>query len=233
VGLTTTAVVGQYTVALTTSDLSVGTYNSWATGTYNGANIFSTSPELFEVLSPSNEMYYATVVDLRNYLNLSNTSEDARLFEYIVSASGYIDNYCCRKFRQYTGTYNRYHEDPQQIMLGDYPILSISGITVTTIGTNPDTDSVSSDDYYVDYDIGRIRFFTNYTGKFSVSYVAGMTSLPAPIRLACLKLGSFYYNKRRREGIKHESLLSYSYTLSPDLKEELAALLDPYRLVTL
>lgn len=233
VGITNATETGKYSIGLTTADLSVGTYNAWAYGTYNGANIFSTSPELFEVLDISGEVYYATVTDLRDYLSITGAGQDSRLKEYITAASRYIDDYCRRKFRQYTKTYRAYHENPRAIMLPEYPVISVAGITVEVVGRTTNTEGVTDDTYYIDYNYGRIQFFKNFVGKFTITYTAGVVSVPAPVRLACLKICSFYYNKRKREGIKHESLLSHSYTLSPDIQEEIKSLLDPYKLISM
>jgi len=69
---------------------------------------------------------------------------------------------------------------------------------------------------------------------YKVTYKAGYTSLTMPedLKLACLKLSSAIFNKRKAEGLSSESLEGASVNFAGSMSDEIKLLLNKYKSFT-
>jgi len=218
---------GSYTLSWAVpAGTTVGTYRAIGFGTYGGETVFADSPYLFEVSPATEILAYASVGELITYLDLaeSEITNFALVRDILYAASSAIDRYCGRSFikKAYTHRENIYKQTI--IFVEHYPIVSISSITVDT------TTTLTSDDYYVYYDTGKVEFDVEHTGELVLAYTSGLSSIPQDIHAACLRVASKLFNTRRKEGVSNETLLSYSYSMDPRIFDDsIKDLLNSYK----
>lgn len=176
---------------------------------------------------------YVTVSDLKGYLRVTDTDDDAFLPLWITTASRAVDNYCHRQFgntgsnqtRQYASTY-------------DHNI----GCWVAEIDDVMDTDDMSivdvSGNEIIDYELGPLnaaqkgkpfeRVFVHVQGTLTIDAVWGWTTVPVAVksaaflqaaRLAARRDSPFGVAGSPTEGSEVRLLA----TLDPDLKTSLGA----------
>jgi uncharacterized phiE125 gp8 family phage protein len=139
--------------------------------------------------------------DVRQHLNLTDSTQDAELEGFTRAAQAVIENITGPILpRSVTETFDG---GQRSIVLSVYPVLTISSITENTTGTAyplteitaPYSDTTGYS-YRVDYSIGEI---TRWSGTFpmnwakgfgtvTVTYTAGRAQVPEDIRLATLRL---------------------------------------------
>lgn len=226
---------GKYSVNIKVSWDS-GTYRSFVAGTHDGGTLVSDIIS-FHVKSYANLITYASIEDFIAFAQITNQITNGEISiqlvkDYLNTATERIDNYCSRKFYRYTITEERCPvECDTVIMLNEYPVISITSMTiktddVTTVG------SIASTEYELDKNIGRLRFDDERTGEILVTYVAGSDTIPEPVHVCCLELAGYYLARRMKEGIKTETLLGYHYAFEDDAEEKiLSSKLAGYRLV--
>lgn len=233
-GFSQVAIPGHYRHQLNPSPiLTQGTYRAIYYGTYSGQKLFADSDEMFEIRSLSDVYAYASVRELVSYTQIPEPVDTLLLRTLLQVATEAINNYCRRQFRRYTVLSEKHVLNMHDtIHLKQYPAVSISSITI-------EGDVVSSDEYRLDNNTGRIRFIGGVkSGDVIITYVAGVDVVPQEINLACLKIASYLYLRKRREGTSNESLLGYRYDLwnekgiAPEIRE-VKNMLDNYALVSL
>ena len=219
---------GRYRHLLDPSVLTtIGTYRAIYSGTYNGHTIFADSPELFEIKALADVYVYASVRQLVDYSEIAEPVDALFLKDLLTVATQLVNTYCGREFRRYTISAELHVlKDHEVFHLREYPVVSITTFTI-------EDDAVATTEYRLDKATGRIRFEAeNRAGDAEVTYVAGVDTVPHEVSLACLKIASFLYMRRKREGVSGESLLGYRYDLwnvdDPVIKD-VKSLLDPYK----
>ena len=126
--------------------------------------------------------------------------------------------------------------DEQTIQLIEWPVTSITSVTLYTAGG--DTEVLDADTYRVNGDSGVLSRIDPKMGRFPVTafgtvnatfsvqpwfdqgfdnvevvYTGGYATIPADIKMACYRLTDLAYAARGRNmGIQSESLGGYSYT---------------------
>ncbi len=100
-----------------------------------------------------------TVAEAKVILGISGSTDDALLDVLIDAASAAIEQYCNAHLIQATVT-ERQWGGKQYIYLRKYPIVSVTSIT------DPAANTVTSTYYYIEKDMGRLR----YDGTFPLAY---------------------------------------------------------------
>lgn len=195
-----------------------------------------------EVLTPAASYDLVLLSDAKTELGIADTASDTYLTRAIAAESARISTYCNRVF-QSEGMRDTF-------FLGDSPALKyliLSRPNVTAVSSIVvDGETLDSSEYLAPVDGHYARVSTEgdnlipWCGdKIVVTYTAGYTSIPAAVQEACLQLikGRFYA-RYRDPAIKSEQaqgVFSTSYatggTLDSALLPDVAALLDPYRLL--
>jgi hypothetical protein len=150
------------------------------------------------------------IASVRVFLgSLSLNYTDAEIQAAIDWACATVETYCNRTFTaaDYTETYDGNGQDV--LYLRQYPINSVTSITL-------DDDTLDSDDYTVEdtgiyYEDG----WTKDRRNIVVVYNAGYSTIPADLHMVATRLAADLVNMTGQSGtIQSEKIGDYSYTLS-------------------
>lgn len=148
---------------------------------------------------------YATLLEIKEYLNITTTDTDDLIYTFIKSASKSIDDFVGYTFEVEYGSdetlYNVKNLD--MLVLRKYPIVGISSIE-------------SGVDYVRRDDEGIIVLDNTYTGDFSLSVSFGQ-SPPWPVKTACMELVNLMWRNRQMTGMKKMTMGDYSVEVSENM----------------
>ena len=154
------------------------------------------------------------LADYKEYKNINSTSRDGKIQSIISSVSALIENYCARKFVDYSDVSTpkvEWHDaKTSYITLKEFPVISVisvktsedGGVTQTTL-TEASPDKTG---YFVDLDAGTIftqvstqKFLTSYDVAYKsleITYTAGYTldTVPEDLQLCVLDMVHYYEN---------------------------------------
>ncbi len=171
---------------------------------------------IFTVVVPASTHDLTVLDTVKDELDITNSSQDARLNRWIAEASGFIESYCNRTFAEeqvselwrsngHMGRFHHHHHHHEGVgflQLRRFPVTTIDSIT------EDDGTALTSDDYEIDAERGWLwRMSGQVSGvggcrrlwcasKLVVTYTAGyalLDGLPYGIETACI------------EAIKHRS----------------------------
>ena len=136
-------------------------------------------------------MDLVTLTQMKEHLNIPTgvTDYDAKVQGYITEVSKAIETYCDRSFESLsrTETYNYYGEN--SILLGQYPVTSITGVFFDTQRVFDAESEIDSGDYYLMPEEGLIGFIQrprDYGRQIlRVTYDSGYAAVPSDVQLAC------------------------------------------------
>ena len=199
---------------------------------------------LLTVLTPASSRALTTLATVKDEIGITDDTADARLQRWIDEASERIETYLGRVLASETVRETfRLTGAPGCLGLARRPVAAVASIGV-------DGAALASDQYEIDATAGllypisgdqRVRWF-GYT--VIVTYTAGYTSisaLPRPIEAACLGLVRHRWAARDRDpmlrslaipGVATEQYWVGATGDDGDMPHEIAALLDPFRTVT-
>lgn len=184
-----------------------------------------------------------TLADAKTLAGITDASQDARLELLINATSAFIEQYCQRKFARTTYTNEEYAPSNRQLqILRNYPIVSVSTLTVD------DTLQVQGTDYIVSHEYsksGMLYRAYGWTGRtidreyltldpvamkrtIKVTYIAGYylpadagyvagaeASLPVDLQYACNLMTQSALTQARKQnfdGLTSMSENGLSYT---------------------
>jgi hypothetical protein len=183
-----------------------------------------------------------TIADVKTLAGISDTSQDARLELLINATSMFINNYCQRTFKRTTYTNEEYSPSNRQLLiLRNYPIVSVTTLTVDDTLQVQGTDYIVTPEYsksgmlyraygwtgrtidreYLTLDpvamkrTVKVTYIAGYYLPADVGYVQGAdTALPADLSYACnLMVLSAYIQARKNnfDGLTSMSENGLSY----------------------
>ena len=157
-----------------------------------------------------------TLDEVKTYLKINDTSEDARLELIRQGIVESVKKYCGREFEYGTYTEDVYFRQGIGIVK-ETPVENISSIT----STEGETLTVYKQLH------GVIVLNESYTGWATVQYVAGYNVIPHDLKLALLRWCEYIYNKP--EGVESQSFegMNVRFTAPNDVR----LILDKYRRV--
>jgi len=189
-----------------------------------------------------------TLSDVRAWLGITGTADDALLQRLITSASNYIQSWLNRQFAvaTYTDITDGNSGDVQAF--SNYPVQSVTLVTLGTgtgqgygqnlagggvITIQPSPDGFSQGYvfdpkflYLIGYRFARGRM------NVKITYTAGYTTIPQEISQACIELISLRYKERTRIGEVSKHLAGETITYSQkDFPEGVRTILNNYRKV--
>ena len=151
-------------------------------------------------------MSLVSLEDMKEYLGISDSSQDDYLNSELALFSEAVENYCNRKFLQATYTERIYHRDfrnQREHYLYHFPVVSITSVTEKAY--NEDDVALG---HLVNKKIGKLNvldeceyvrnLFTNtgMNGYLEIVYEAGYTDTPLEVQEAIKELIQARYNKR-------------------------------------
>ena len=177
-----------------------------------------------------------TLADVKLWLNISTSTDDALLTRLITAASRFIETWSNRSFSGVASfTETRNGSGLYRLMLANYPVTAVASVTVNTVLIPLASSSVASG-YFWD-SVGNIYLsgylFTRALQNVSITYSAGFTSVPMEIAQACIDLVSIRYKERGRIGEASKSL-GGNETVSfivKDMPDNMKTILQNYKKV--
>lgn len=171
-----------------------------------------------------------TLEAVKAYLKLNAaplSAEEITLLEELINAcSTAIENYCGRKFKEqtfdeeYDGTGKNY------LLLEQFPVKSISSIAINDVILDPSEYKVKKRNGMLlrknsVWPIGDINI--------SVSYVAGLAEIPAPLELACKHFVMSFY---KADIASFSTTFAEGFIFRPEaLPSQVKSLVSPYKKV--
>lgn len=171
---------------------------------------------------PADDQDLVTLAELKTFLNLSSTTYDALLATLITAASYALLRYCERDsfyLSTYSGTI--FNGNGQRYLtLPNTPVTSLTSVITDYNQAIPTTFAGSMFDY--ESETGEIRFKPNttFSGRICrygfqnvrASYSAGYSTVPADLKLCCMMISKFYYQRTTvNSSIKSETIGDYKY----------------------
>lgn len=139
---------------------------------------------------------FATVDQVKEYLNLKVNDDDALLQRLLDAASGWMRSYLNRDLnlmdysQRFNGTGTR------SMLLPDYPVVAVTSLTVDSV-------TLSQGAYYVDGAVVTRTdggTFPRGYGNVAVAWSAGYATVPAEVAQACIEVVAWRYKERDRVG---------------------------------
>ncbi len=175
-----------------------------------------------------------TLANVKQWVNVSNSTDDALLTRLITSVSNFMQSWLNRQLNP--ATYSDVNDGTggQRMMLTNYPVTAVTSLTVDGIPV-PASSSPTSPGYTFDQYGVTLRggyYFGSGLQSVSVTYTAGYASMPVEIEQACIELVSLRYAERLRPGVTSRSLggenVAYS---SAGISNSVSELLQQYKKV--
>jgi hypothetical protein len=139
-----------------------------------------------------------TLAEMKAYLGITDSSQDAFLTEQLTFINEAVESYCARKFDLATYTqkfhYDDYRKSIKSLELYHYPLVSVTEIK---------EDDVVQDlaDYRVHNPTGKITantgFFSSCQSIVEVTYQAGYSTIPATIKNVVYSVVEERYNRKQ------------------------------------
>ncbi len=198
----------QYTTLVT--DLDQGGLWSYQAKVELASGTWSSDVIYFDVFankrepSAKEQTTYVTLIELKEYLNISTTDQDDLLYTFIKAASRRVDDYLGYTFEiEYGSDESLYNvRDMDTIVLRKYPIVGLSSIE-------------SGVDYNLREDEGIIILDYPFTGDFSLSVSFGQQP-PDTVKLVCMELCNLHNSKRQMQtGMKKMAMGDFSIEMQP------------------
>ncbi len=144
---------------------------------------------------------YASLDEVKNYLNISTEDNDSTLNIFRESSSSIIDKYVGQPFEIEYGIASNFLnvKDRDVFILERWPVVGISTIE-------------SGVDYQLRSDAGIIFLDTPFTGDFALSYSAGQQP-PDQVKVACLELSYLSFTRRKTMGINQMSMGDFQFSI--------------------
>lgn len=190
---------------------------------------------------------YCGVVELRDYLGVSSTTDDALLNSFILAAKRIIDDNTGRTFEASSDS-TRYFDAIQDVQgstlyLGHYDLCAITTIT------NGDGTTLNTDHYVTEPRNGTPYYAIKLKASAGKSWVymtdpenaisitgrwAYSTTAPDSIGHACKRLAGYLYRQKDNAGDLDRALVVGNSTILPNqIPSDIRMIIQPYRKVTL
>ena len=175
-----------------------------------------------------------TLSEFKDYLWITDTSQDALLNILLNSANDFVESYIGRKIAEATYTEYKDWDGQRIILLDNYPVNTITSFQFNkwTIET-PDFEDIDENSYKLSPKIWQI-FLTFYKRRgfqnYKIVYNAWYDPIPWDLKLATLKLAAWYYNKRTSDWVKSESVAGDSIGFdTTEISNDVLVILNNYR----
>ena len=171
-----------------------------------------------------------TLATLEQWLGLaSGNADEALLGRLITAASGFIENWCGRKFVSQAYTETRDGPGGSRLIFAHSPVTVVASVVVDDIAIPAGTPGYHFTDLMIDLSGYR---FTAGRQNVALSYTAGYAVIPAELEQACIELCAFRYRELDRIGISSKGMAGESTSfVIKDVPDSVIAALVPYRKV--
>lgn len=173
-----------------------------------------------------------TLADVRAWLSITATTDDALIQRLITSASNYIQSWLNRKLTvtNYTKIFCGNGGEIQAFP--DYPVIDVTYVRMGTIVLSR-SDGVSPGYLFDEKFLYLINTrFTRGLQNINIAYSAGYAAIPEEIKQACIDLVALRYRERNRVGEVSKAIGGETVTYSQkDFPEGVRTILNNYKKV--
>lgn len=161
------------------------------------------------------------LADVKAFLGITTTANDAVLSALITNVSAAIESYCNRTFASTSYTETRNGQGGCRLFLANGPVTAVASVSVDGVAIPPAPDALSSG-YLVDANTVYLRgyCFTRGVQNVMVTYTAGFAAVPGDVAQACIESVAAHFAKRDRidkasETLGTQQTISYSQADMP------------------
>ncbi|KKM92214.1 hypothetical protein LCGC14_1220700 [marine sediment metagenome] len=155
-------------------------------------------------------MAYTDLATMKAQLDFTDSGQDTILAVYVVAAGERCDKFTGRVYGDNPGEGFESHTRAGQVhqlaavsrvVLREWPVISVTTITLDGVA------QVAGTDYRIDLRIGVITFIDSagyearVSGVLLITFVAGFAAAPSEVEMCCLRLGSYWFNRKATEGL--------------------------------
>lgn len=176
-----------------------------------------------------------TLANVKQYLNITTTTDDALFTRLITAASTFIQSWLSSYVLQQSYTETRNGKDTHILNFANFPVTAVASVTIDGFAVPP-SPGVNQAGYVFDqnqlylYDHKFRRGIQNVT----FSYIAGYVTVPLDIEQACIELVSLRYSEKNRIGQVSKSIGGEVVAFTQkDMAASTQTALQPYRRVAL
>lgn len=174
----------------------------------------------------------ATLADVRQYLAITGTGDDALLTRLIDVCSNSIEKWCSRTFGAADYSLTLDGTGKERITLETFPVISVSSVTVSGVPIPRSTGVTSPGFFWSQWKL-HIRgggVFERGTQNVEVNLRAGYEQIPADLAQACIKLVALRYKERDRLGISAKTIAGETvHFANDDFPESIERVLNDYK----
>ena len=176
--------------------------------------------------------------EVKSWLNITTTNDDAMLSTLITQISGWADGYANRTL--YTNTYTLVCDGRGETrkIVPNWPITSVSSVTIDGMVIPASTDGLIPG-YVFDTTLPRITLigyrFNCGQSNVVINYTAGYSTFPNQLILAAKQLVGARYRSRSWQGktsATGPAGQSANYYITDEATPEVLRILDSFRRVT-
>jgi uncharacterized phiE125 gp8 family phage protein len=184
-----------------------------------------------------------SAADLKTFLKITGTSEDAIVEMMVNRSSQLAARYCARNFiaADYVEYYNG--NGRAEMITKNYPIVSVASIYVDANREFASITQVDANDILLDKPAGIIRLFPTHgsVGSFTrgwanvkISYNAGYGTIPYDVQEAVTLIAMYSYKRHyqdQRIGLQSETIGDRNMTYTnEDIPKKAKMILDRFKL---
>lgn len=180
-----------------------------------------------------------TTAKVKAYLQITASTWDTLFGTLVTYASMIIENYINRKL--YSATYTEYYDGNNEIklFLNQYPISTVTTVKLYDYEQQTVLQTYTANEDYISYlNEGYIYKGSKWTyghKNFQIVYIAGYSTIPEDIELACNMIVANLFNMPDKSNISAERIGSYSinYLSEQGLPPQVKSILDNYKRVVI
>lgn len=160
-----------------------------------------------------------TLADVKQYLRLTQTSDDDFLQALITSASQFIQTWLCRIIA--STSYSEVRDGlgclSQKMAFANYPVTAVSSVTIDGINI-PQAPNFNSAGYRFNSQFIVLSGYSFNEGfqNIGLNYTAGYATTPPDIARACIQIVGLRYREAERIGQHSKTLNGETVAFSTD-----------------
>jgi hypothetical protein len=172
--------------------------------------------------TPDTDNLLASRDEVKRKLNITDTSDDQLLDDFLLMASKYIRSRCARNFHLETYTDRIYIRPPfvrlELVTVEEFPLIQVDQIVLSSYDDLLQYTITDQSTYKWDFNReGQIFFkdgtlFYKFPAYNEITYRAGHAKIPDDLREACKELVAWMYQSGENQGLQSERIGDYMYT---------------------
>lgn len=184
--------------------------------------------------------------DYKEYMEITSTTNDAKLSSLVSSISQLVKTYCSNSFLDYFNndrveTISIHDNNICELILSESPVVSVISVEEREATNAAYEVLTANEDYSIDADTDTIyrvsggtiyKYFPTGPDAVRVTYRAGYSAIPADLKLAVFDLITYYYKEeyKPRQSLAGGSINNASSVkLGPSFPDHIKRILDLYK----